>query len=112
MLVYGNGEGIIAAVRSDTPENAIVIASWNEATALRYGAFVEHALGSRTVVSAQVGQYAGSYPQWMRVRPVILYAGPWSLGELIALHPRVRRLPTSLPPYGVLEVLPGPPPPR
>jgi hypothetical protein len=100
------GDQIVAAVKRDTPDSAIVVAEWQEANAMRYGSFVEHALGSRTIVAAWVGQYYSHYPQWIRARPVILYVGPGAMDGLVMFGPRARMLPSSLQPFVVLQVLP------
>jgi 4-amino-4-deoxy-L-arabinose transferase-like glycosyltransferase len=102
-----NGEALVAAVAHDTPGNAIVIAEWNEACALRYGAFVEHALDRRTIIAANVGAYVGRYPQWVRTRPVVFYLAPGSWQSVAYFGLRIGELPSSLPPYRVFLVLPN-----
>jgi hypothetical protein len=100
------GEPIVAAVARDTPPDAIVVAQWNDAAALGYGAYVEHALGSRLIVSGWPSTYADRYVAWSRARPVILYVSrlgmmrglPYERGE------RLNALPSSLPSYRVFEV--------
>jgi hypothetical protein len=101
-----DGEAVIAAVRRDTPADAIVVAQWNEASALRYGAFVEVALGARTIVAGWPGAYEKAYPAWRRTRPVFFYVGPLAGRYLIAWAWRVEQWPSSRPPFVVLRVLP------
>lgn len=84
---FPDGEAIIAAVVHDTPDNAIVVAQWNDAAALAYGAYVEHSLGSRLIVSGWPTQYARSYAAWSAVRPVTLYVSPLDLRAAAALGP-------------------------
>lgn len=103
-----DGEGVIAAVRRDTPDDAIVIAQWNEASALRYGAFVEGALGNRTIVSGWAGAYEQKYPAWMRTRPVFFYVGPIGMRYLFPWAWRVEQWPSSRKPFVVLKVLAHP----
>ena len=50
----------------------------SKASALGYGSAVEHALGSRTIVSGWPGQFAGRFADWTRERRVVVYAGGWS----------------------------------
>jgi hypothetical protein len=102
-----DGEAIVAQIARDVPSNAIVVAEWNEATALRYGAFVEHALGGRTIVSATPDQYEARYPAWSRGRPVVIFLSPreWQWVYYLADHGD-GELPTSRPPYRLFLVRP------
>jgi len=102
------GEPIIAAVAHDTPPNAIVVAQWNDATALGYGAYVEHALGARLIVSAWPDRYADRFATWSRERPVILYVSRIGMIGGLPIEPgeRLNALPSSLPSYRVFEVVP------
>jgi hypothetical protein len=101
-----DGEAIVAAVAHDAPDNAIVIAQWNEASALRYGAFVEHALGGRTIVSADPGQYQARYAAWGSTRPLILYLAPRAWPWEYYFANRGGELPSSRPPYRMFIILP------
>jgi hypothetical protein len=103
---YDDGEAVIAAVRRDTPDDAIVVAQWNEASALRYGAFVENALGGRTIVAGWAGAYEASYHAWMRTRPVFFYVGPLGRRYLFQWAWRVEQWPSTREPFVVLRVLP------
>jgi hypothetical protein len=101
-----DGEAAIAAVGRDTPADAIIIAQWNEATALRYGAFVEGALGGRTIISGWPGAYAANYPAWMRSRPVFFYVGPLGKRYLFPWAWRMEQWPSTRKSFEVLRVLP------
>jgi hypothetical protein len=62
----------IDRVRLRTPADAIVVAPWLYATPLGYGAYVEHRLGARIVVTADPQEYLARYRGWLRTRPVIV----------------------------------------
>jgi len=55
-----------------TPPNAIVVAPWLYATPLGYGAYVEHRLGARIILTADPDEYLARYRGWLRTRPVIV----------------------------------------
>jgi hypothetical protein len=76
------GQPTIDAVVRFVPDGAIVVAGWVDATSLEYGAFVEHALGSRVVVPGWPGQYADRYAAWTAVRPVYVFADPNTYANL------------------------------
>ncbi len=57
-----DGQAMIDTVRDFTPDGAIIVASWADATALAYGAFVEHSLGTRTIVLGWPGNFVAQYP--------------------------------------------------
>jgi hypothetical protein len=63
-------QAVIATAVKKTPANAILIAPWLYATPLAYGAYVEHRLGRRIVISAWLSEDAARVPQWLRSRPV------------------------------------------
>jgi len=109
LAVAAGVAAIVAAVQRDTPTNAIVVAQWNDAAALGYGAFVEHALGSRIIVSAWPSEYVDRYQQWSRVRPVILYLSPLSWISLPPIGLQVQQLGSSLPDHRIFEIVPGRP---
>jgi hypothetical protein len=100
-----DGEAVIAAVRRDLPDNAIVIAQWNEANALRYGAFVEGVLGGRTIVAGWPGSFEDRYPVWMRTRPLFFYVSPLGRRSLFPWAWRIEDWPSSRTPFLVLRVL-------
>jgi len=62
----------INRVRIVTPPNAIVVAPWLYATALGYGAYVDHRLGGRIVLTADPDEYLAEYRRWLATRPVIV----------------------------------------
>jgi Protein of unknown function (DUF2723) len=106
---YGGAQNVIDAVRRDTPDNAIVVAAWYDATTLGYGQNVEGVLGDRLIVKAAPGEYADAYQRWARVRPVIVYANrstSQSAAGVVAPNP-VRELPSSLPYYRIFEIRPN-----
>jgi hypothetical protein len=76
------GQPTIDGVERFVPDGAIVVAGWVDATSLEYGAFVEHALGSRVVVPGWPSQFAASYPAWAAVRPVYVFADPNTYANL------------------------------
>jgi 4-amino-4-deoxy-L-arabinose transferase-like glycosyltransferase len=63
-------QAVISSVAKKTPGNAILIAPWLYATPLAYGAYVEHRLDRRIVISAWLAENADRVPKWMRTRPV------------------------------------------
>jgi hypothetical protein len=62
----------INEIRARTPPNAIVVASWNYATPLAYGAFVERSLGDRIVVTGWPTDYEMFYIKWLQDRPIFI----------------------------------------
>jgi hypothetical protein len=72
-LVYSHGtaQPVIDRVIQATPNNAILVSPWLYATALAYGAYVEHDLGDRIVVTGWSGDYLQLYPVWLRTRPIV-----------------------------------------
>jgi 4-amino-4-deoxy-L-arabinose transferase-like glycosyltransferase len=70
---YDDGASrFIAEIRARTPPNAIVVASWNYATPLAYGAYVEHSLGDRIIVVGWPTDYESLYFRWLRSRPIFV----------------------------------------
>jgi hypothetical protein len=67
-----DGSSIIASIARDTPPGSIIVASWDQAAALGYGAYAEHALGSRLIVSGWPSQYLNRYADWIRLRHLIV----------------------------------------
>jgi hypothetical protein len=106
-----NGERIIDAVRNGTPDRSIVVAQWNDAAALGYGAFVERTLGSRLIVSGWPSQYGDLYEGWAAMRPVIVYVSPLAARRIWPLAAPVQpiRGPRR---YHVYQVVPPSPPAR
>jgi len=101
-----NGEPAVAAVARDTPPGAVVVAQWNDAAALGYGAYVEHALGGRLIVAGWPTTYSNRYAAWLHARPVVLFVS--RLGMMRGLpndpHLRLRLVPSSLPGYAIVTV--------
>jgi hypothetical protein len=83
----------IDAARTETPDNAIIVAEWNDAATLGYGAFVEHTLGSRLIVTSWPYDYLDRFDAWSKTRPVYIarpsIAGLW--GASFAPAPLGRR---------------------
>jgi hypothetical protein len=105
-LRYGGDQATIDAIRRDTPDRAIVVTSWYDATTLGYGAAIEHALGSRTVVHGLPYQFVDQFPSWARVRPVVIFGWGTQL-NLDAVPPSwLHELPSSLRFYRSVEVVP------
>lgn len=67
-----DGRAFIDRVVASTPAHAVVIAPWNYATTLAYGAYVLHALGDRIVLTAGSHQYANRYRTWLARRPIVV----------------------------------------
>ena len=67
-----DGREFIDRVVRFTPAHAIVVAPWNYATTLAYGAYVLHALGDRIVLTAGAHEYARRYRHWMVRRPIVV----------------------------------------
>lgn len=85
---------VIAAVQRQTPDDAILVASWLDAPPLAYAAYVEHSLGSRSIAVAWVGDLGPYLPRWPRTRPAFVI-GPSNAGGLAG--------------YGLVEVAPHSP---
>jgi Protein of unknown function (DUF2723) len=92
----GDGEGLIADVRASIPDGAIVLAPWNEAAALGYGANIEGALGTRTIVSGWPWEYGPQMPAWLQTRQVFIYIGPSLHSGPLPAHLRVERVPDAM----------------
>lgn len=67
-----DGRDWIDRVVDVTPAHAIVVASWNYATTLAYGAYVLHALDDRIVLTAGPHQYQPRYRNWLARRPIVV----------------------------------------
>lgn len=94
----GGSQFVIDAAARDTPDGAIIVTDWDEAPALAYGAAVEHALGTRTVIVGWPQQYMDQYQRWSRERLVVILA-KWGT-SVDALPPAwLKPLPSSLPFY-------------
>jgi hypothetical protein len=67
-----DGRDWIERVATAAPAHAVVVAPWNYATTLAYGAYVLHALGDRIVVTAGAHQYQRRYRDWLVTRPLVV----------------------------------------
>jgi Protein of unknown function (DUF2723) len=67
-----DGREFIDRVVASTPPHSVVIAPWNYATTLAYGAYVLHALGDRIVLTADSHQYLKQYRTWLERRPIVV----------------------------------------
>jgi len=104
-----DGQVAIDAVRTAVPDGSLVVASWSDATALAYGAFVEHALGSRIVVLGWPSDFTDAYARWTRTRRVVILANAYGVHNLIGSHiPRswLHPLPSPSYRYEIVEVRP------
>ena len=68
----GTAQPFIDRVARRTPQNAVLVAAWNDATVLAYGAYVERRLGDRILVTGWPPDYLTDYPRWVRERPVVV----------------------------------------
>jgi hypothetical protein len=74
-FVQGNSSAreVIDRVRMRTPDDAVLVASWMYATPLAYGAYVEHSLGNRIVLTGWPEDYTrADYRRWLAKHPVIV----------------------------------------
>jgi len=69
---YTTTQSLIDRIVAKTPDNAVVVAAWNDATVLAYGAYVERRFGHRILVTGWPPDYLADYPRWVRERPVIV----------------------------------------
>ena len=67
-----DGRDFIDRVVAFTPAHAVVVAPWNYATTLAYGAYVLHGLGDRIVLTAGSYQYVKQYRGWLARRPIVV----------------------------------------
>ncbi len=81
------GTGTIATVQSEIPDGAIVVAGWVDATPLEYAEFVDHSLGSRTIVIGWPGAFRDQYASWVRSKPVYILADNNTMGNIRATLP-------------------------
>ena len=84
-------QAVIDAAAEKTPPDAVLIAPWLYATPLAYGAYVEHRLGDRIVVSSWLSENADRVPAWLKHRPVYV------IGRLFGSVPgyRIQKIPSS-----------------
>jgi len=105
-LPFGGGQATIDAVVRDIPDGSIIVTAWYDAATLGYGAAIEHALGSRTIVHGLPYRFVDAFPAWVRVRRVFIFGWGTQL-QLDAIPPTwLRERPSGLPFYRIVEVLP------
>lgn len=82
---HDNGaETMIETVIARTPDNAILLAPWLDATPLAYAAYVQHRLGHRIVHSTWLSDDAQYVPVWTKTRPV--YVVDQLFGKVKGFH--------------------------
>ena len=99
--LYQNGGVLADAVIRDIPDGSIVVAQWNDATALAYASFVEHRFGSRIVVNGWPSDYYDKYLEWAKVRPTYIFASGQSWMQLFPLPLQMTPRYSSLPGYAI-----------
>lgn len=60
------GRTLITEVAALIPPGSVIVTGWLDATSLAYGAYVDHSLPGRIIVSAGAEDYARDYPAWLR----------------------------------------------
>ncbi len=71
------GRWVIDAVRPMVPPGGVVVvAGWLDATSLAYGAYADHTLPDRIIVSGWHPQDLQAYQSWARARPVFILVDP------------------------------------
>ena len=104
---YPSGRSAVDEARSNTPDGAIIVAAWPDATALAYALNVEKSFGSRTVVNGSPATYVRDYAYLANSRPVVLEVDADSSGELRELPVTLlRRLRTSSRSHLFYEIVP------
>lgn len=99
-----SAQATIDAVRQDVPEGGVIVANWYDATTLAYGAFIEHALGTRTVVHALPYRIVPMLRMWSASRHLYL-VGYTTEVETDVLPARwFHDVPTTLRGYRIVEV--------
>jgi hypothetical protein len=79
----------IDEVRAGVPDGSIVISSWLDATALAYGAYVDHSLGSRIMMSWS-GDLLPDYQSWTKEYRVFIYSNFDLQPDIDTLRPTLR----------------------
>jgi hypothetical protein len=88
---------VITNVLAATPSNAIVIASWANATPLAYATYVEGDMAQRTLVAAWIDDEIAYIPNWTASRPVYAVGSadaviPGYHYEMVANNPQIFRV--------------------
>ncbi len=103
------GRIAIDTVGAATPDGAVIVAAWADATALSYAAFVERSLGTRTIVVGWPHDFTSAYASWTRSRRVVLLVsldGRWDLMRGRVPRAWLRGLPSPSPRYELFEIRP------
>lgn len=103
---YTGAQATIDAIGHDVPDGAIIVANWYDVPTLAYGAFIEHALGTRTVVHALPDTIAAQLPSWRRVRRVFLFGWNGEIADATLPPQWLHDRPSSLRGYRLVEVNP------
>ncbi len=85
----------LTALRTHTPNNAIVVAAWTYATPAAYGIFVDGSLGNRRIVTAEPATVAQRIARWSATTCVVVVtdASSDALPANLKLHPLVASVP-------------------
>jgi hypothetical protein len=67
-----DGRDFITRITATTPLHSIIVAPWNYATTLAYGAYVLHGLDDRIVLTAGPHEFEPSYRRWMPKHPIVV----------------------------------------
>jgi len=70
-------QSLISTILRRTPDNAILLSPWLDATPLAYAAYVEHRLGRRILHSTWLSDDAQYVPKWAKTRPVYVVDKLW-----------------------------------
>jgi Protein of unknown function (DUF2723) len=67
-----DGRDFIARISATTPLHSIIVAPWNYATTLAYGAYVLHGLDDRIVLTAGPHEFELRYRRWLPQHPIVV----------------------------------------
>ncbi len=70
LRTFAEASELSTRVAASTRDGAVVVAPWDFATALAYGAYVDRALGARIVLCALPREHLDEYAAWLRERQV------------------------------------------
>lgn len=92
---HEGGRWVIDAVRPFAPAGSVLIVDgWLDATSLAYGAYVDHTLPDRIIVSGFDSAKAGLYRSWAGARRVFVLTDPRTVPTMTGM-----RAPVQLDPY-------------
>ena len=88
---------LIAGVARATPDTAVIVAPWQQATALAYGAYVDGRLRHRIIDSSWYEDDAQYIPAWVKRYPVFVVGSPWGYVkgyelERVSISPEIYRV--------------------